>query len=94
MEEVRHAVSLLDRHRLLIAQSTSTYPCPPDDLNLRVIHTLRAEFDCPIGYSGHETGLQTTARRCRWARRSSSGTSRWIARCGAPIRPRRWNPAG
>ena len=60
MEEVRHAVSLLDRHRLLIAQSTSTYPCPPDDLNLRVIHTLRAEFDCPIGYSGHETGLQTT----------------------------------
>jgi N-acetylneuraminate synthase len=61
MDEVRHAVSLLDHHRLLIAQSTSTYPCPPDDLNLRVIHTLRAEFDCPIGYSGHETGLQTTA---------------------------------
>jgi N-acetylneuraminate synthase len=60
MEEVRHAVAQLDRGRLLIAQSTSTYPCPPDDLNLRVIHTLRAEFDCPVGYSGHETGLQTT----------------------------------
>jgi N-acetylneuraminate synthase len=60
MEEVRRAVAQLDRSTLLIAQSTSTYPCPPDDLNLRVIHTLRAEFDCPIGYSGHETGLQTT----------------------------------
>ena len=60
MAEVRHAVSLLDRTQLLIAQSTSSYPCPPDDLNLRVIQTLRAEFDCPIGYSGHETGLQTT----------------------------------
>jgi N-acetylneuraminate synthase len=60
MDEVRRAVSLLDRRQLLIAQSTSSYPCPPDDLNLRVIQTLRAEFDCPIGYSGHETGLQTT----------------------------------
>lgn len=60
MEEVRHAVALLDAERLLLAQSTSSYPCPPDDLNLRVIQTLHAEFDCPIGYSGHETGLQTT----------------------------------
>ena len=60
MAEIRRAVSQLDRSQLLIAQSTSSYPCPPDDLNLRVIHTLRAEFDCPIGYSGHETGLQTT----------------------------------
>jgi N-acetylneuraminate synthase len=60
MEEIRHAVGLLDRSQLLLAQSTSSYPCPPDDLNLRVIQTLRAEFDCPIGYSGHETGLQTT----------------------------------
>ena len=60
MEEVRHAVSLLDRENLLIAQSTSSYPCPPDDLNLRVINSLREEFGVPIGYSGHETGLQTT----------------------------------
>lgn len=60
MDEVRHAVGLLNADRLLLAQSTSSYPCPPDDLNLRVIQTLRTEFDCPIGYSGHETGLQTT----------------------------------
>jgi sialic acid synthase SpsE len=25
-----------------------------------MIHTLSAEFDVPIGYSGHETGLSTT----------------------------------
>ena len=25
-----------------------------------MIETLRREFDCPIGYSGHEAGLQTT----------------------------------
>ena len=31
-----------------------------EDLNLRVIETLRREFECPVGYSGHEGGLQTS----------------------------------
>lgn len=60
MEEIRHAVSLLNPERLLIAHSTSTYPCKPHELNLRMIQTLAREFPCPIGYSGHEVGLQTT----------------------------------
>ncbi|MCS3830031.1 N-acetylneuraminate synthase [Salinibacter ruber] len=60
MEEIEHAVSLLDDQRLLIAHCTSTYPCDPDQLNLRMIETLREKFDSPIGYSGHEVGLQTT----------------------------------
>ena len=29
-------------------------------LNLRTIQTLQDEFDCPVGYSGHEVGLQTS----------------------------------
>jgi N-acetylneuraminate synthase len=60
MPEIRHAVSLLDRHRLVVAHCTSSYPCQPEELNLRMIQTLRQEFDVPIGYSGHEVGLQTT----------------------------------
>ncbi len=60
LEEIRHAVSLLDRDKLLICHATSTYPCKPEELNLRMIGVLREEFDVPIGYSGHETGLQTT----------------------------------
>ncbi len=60
MEQIRHAVSLLDADRLLIAHSTSSYPCKNEDLNLRMIQTLKREFDNPIGYSGHEVGLQTT----------------------------------
>lgn len=60
MEEIRHAVSLLDQDRMLIAHSTSSYPCKPEELNLRMIQTLSKEFNCPIGYSGHEVGLQTT----------------------------------
>lgn len=60
MAEIKHAVSLLDKERLLIAHCTSAYPCKPEELNLRVIQTLQQGFDCPIGYSGHEVGLQTT----------------------------------
>ncbi len=60
MEEIRHAVSLLDQDRLLIAHSTSSYPCKTEELNLNMIRTLYREFNCPIGYSGHEVGLQTT----------------------------------
>ncbi|MBW2355129.1 MAG: N-acetylneuraminate synthase family protein [Deltaproteobacteria bacterium] len=60
MEEVRHAASLLDQDRLLIAHCTSSYACKPEELNLNMIKTLRREFRCPIGYSGHELGLVTT----------------------------------
>jgi N-acetylneuraminate synthase len=60
MAQIRHAVSLFDQERLIILHCTSTYPCPPEQLNLRMIETLQEAFDCPIGYSGHEVGLQTT----------------------------------
>lgn len=57
MEQIRAAVNLLDMDKLVITHATSTYPCDPEELNLRVIEKLRAEFPCPIGYSGHEVGL-------------------------------------
>jgi N-acetylneuraminate synthase len=60
LDEIKAAVGLLDTARLLIAHSTSTYPCSPQELNLRMIQSLQSHFDCPVGYSGHEVGLQTT----------------------------------
>jgi N-acetylneuraminate synthase len=60
LEEIDRGVSRLDLGKLLIAHATSTYPCQPEELNLRMIQTLKARYDCPIGYSGHEVGLQTT----------------------------------
>ena len=60
IEEIEVAVNTLDPENLLIAHSTSTYPCPPQELNLRMIQSLQGKFDCPIGYSGHEVGLQST----------------------------------
>ncbi len=60
LEEIDRAVALFDKSRLLITHATSTYPCSPDELNLRVMGTLRNRYGVPVGYSGHETGLQTT----------------------------------
>jgi N-acetylneuraminate synthase len=61
LEQIRHAVDIVGRERLIICHTTSSYPAPPEELNLRMIHTLMHIFpDVPIGYSGHEIGLQTT----------------------------------
>jgi len=61
LDQIEKAVAVLGREQLLLAHATSSYPCPPGDLNLRMIETLRREFpECPVGYSGHETGLSTT----------------------------------
>jgi N-acetylneuraminate synthase len=59
-EQIEAAVGMLDASRLLLAHATSTYPCPKEELNLRMITTLRERYACPIGYSGHEVGLATT----------------------------------
>jgi len=60
MDEIRTGANTLGLDNLLICHSTSAYPCDPTELNLNMIHTLAAEFDVSIGYSGHETGLSTT----------------------------------
>ncbi len=61
MEEITMAISQLNENELLVAHSTSSYPCPASELNLRMIETLRELYPAiPIGYSGHEVGLATT----------------------------------
>jgi len=61
VEEIEAAVKHVGLDNLLIAHSTSAYPCIPNELNLRMIVSLRGQFpNNPIGYSGHETGLATT----------------------------------
>jgi N-acetylneuraminate synthase len=61
MEEIETAVETVRKEDLLIAHSTSSYPCPPVELNLTMIGRLKELYsDCPIGYSGHETGLAPT----------------------------------
>ena len=61
MEEVEKTVTELGTEKLLVAHTNSTYPSPIEELNLRMITTLKALYPTvPIGYSGHEVGLSTT----------------------------------
>jgi N-acetylneuraminate synthase len=64
--EIQEAVAFVEHfsagYPLMVAHSTSAYPCRPEELNLNMIKTLQGLFpEIPIGYSGHETGLVTTA---------------------------------
>ena len=59
-EQINYAYSLIPASRLILMHCTSTYPAKTEELNLQVISTFRDQYKCPIGYSGHETGLQTT----------------------------------
>lgn len=55
--EIDSALSTMGTKEVLIAHANSTYPCPPEILNLRMITTLQRRFPtCPVGYSGHELG--------------------------------------
>tara|TARA_B100001964_G_C14112427_1_gene544487 strand:- start:6 stop:884 length:879 start_codon:yes stop_codon:yes gene_type:complete len=60
MEQIMKAVKLVGNNNLVLLHSTSSYPCKNEELNLKVIHTLRSKFNCAIGYSGHEVGLIPT----------------------------------
>ncbi len=62
MEQIRRGVDVVGAKDLVIMHCTSTYPCEPEELNLKMIQTLRSEFpNNPIGYSGHEVGLVPSA---------------------------------
>jgi len=60
LEQIDHAVEALGKQDLVLMHATSTYPAQYAELNLRCIPQLRARYDLPVGYSGHESGLATT----------------------------------
>src|SRR5512145_2136656 len=62
MEQIHKGVQAAGEKDLVLMHCTSTYPCEPEELNLKMVETLRREFpNTPIGYSGHEVGLVPTA---------------------------------
>lgn len=58
IEQIDSAVETLGTKNLIMMHATSTYPLPPAEANLRMIETLRDRYHVPVGYSGHERGLQ------------------------------------
>ena len=93
MEQIRAAVDVAGTDNLALMHATSTYPCEPDELNLRMIQTLRQEFpNVPIGYSGHEVGLVTTAvavalGACMVERHTTLDRAMWGSDQAASVEP-------
>jgi N-acetylneuraminate synthase len=59
MDQIAAAVEVLGTENLVMLHATSTYPLPAEETNLRMLATLRGAFPgVPVGYSGHERGLQ------------------------------------
>jgi len=62
MEQIQKGVEFAGDTNLALLHCTSTYPCEPEELNLKMVGTLRSAFPTlPIGYSGHEVGLVPSA---------------------------------
>ncbi len=60
IEQIDHAVEVLGTKDLILMHCNSTYPSKNEELNLKIIQTLKERYKVPVGYSGHEVGLATT----------------------------------
>jgi len=57
IEQIKIAVEIFKNYNcpFELQHSNSSYPMKIEEANLRCIETLRKEFDCNVGYSGHES---------------------------------------
>jgi len=58
--EIDASVGILEKYmpgNYALMHTNSAYPSPPGDINLKAISTLKERYGCPVGYSGHEYGL-------------------------------------
>jgi len=45
------------KERVTLLHCTTEYPCPPEQVNLRAMDTLRDTFALPVGYSDHSEDI-------------------------------------
>lgn len=57
IDEIKEAVAIFKKHGcpFELQHSNSSYPMKIEEANLRCIETLKKEFGCNVGYSGHES---------------------------------------
>ena len=56
LEDIDTAVEIFKTSNcpITLMHTVSVYPCPEEDLNLRLIQVLNERYKLPVGYSGHE----------------------------------------
>ena len=84
--EIKESVNMFKDRTIGLMHATSSYPCPPEELNLNMIKTLSNEFpNHIIGYSGHETGLSTTSVAVAFGAKLLKDILHLIELCGEQI---------
>tara|TARA_B100000242_G_C43031922_1_gene480842 strand:- start:48 stop:881 length:834 start_codon:yes stop_codon:yes gene_type:complete len=59
MKDVEKAVKIFKKNKckFILMHCVSSYPTKEENLNLRMINTLKKKFGCEVGYSGHEKSV-------------------------------------
>ena len=92
VEQIDHAVEVLGKENLILMHTTSTYPAKTEELDLACIGEFKKRYDLPIGYSGHEVGLQTslaaaTLGACMIERHITLDRAMWGSDQAASVEP-------
>ena len=67
LKEIDRAVDVLETNGngdYILMHTNSAYPAKDEELNLKMIETLRDRYDCLVGYSGHEQNLEGSVIAC------------------------------
>ncbi|MGJ0337752.1 N-acetylneuraminate synthase family protein [Aliarcobacter cryaerophilus] len=57
VEDALYAVASMGNDNIILLQCTSSYPCPPESMNIKAIDTMRQAFGgLPVGLSDHVIG--------------------------------------
>ena len=61
-EDIDNAVKIFREHNCSfeLMHCVSTYPMKVEDANLLTINQLKKEYNCDVGYSGHENGVSVS----------------------------------
>ena len=61
IDEISNAIDLLEKNgtpKITLLQCTTEYPTPYEDINLRAMNTLKAQFNKDVGLSDHSMGIE------------------------------------
>jgi N,N'-diacetyllegionaminate synthase len=59
--EIEENLKIYNSHKhrdIILLHCVSNYPCAHENLNIRVLETLKQAFDLPVGYSDHSIGCE------------------------------------
>tara|TARA_A100000164_G_C21940961_1_gene790667 strand:+ start:3826 stop:4662 length:837 start_codon:yes stop_codon:yes gene_type:complete len=58
-KDINKAIKIFrkEKCKFILMHTVSSYPCPENQLNLKMINVLKKKYKCNVGYSGHEVSV-------------------------------------